>query len=110
MRTLRISAILALLVSFSAAYAATRLGQFYAELLRGAPLPQLTNLILWRYGALYWIAIPVIVLGLYLSGRKSETKRQRFAEGIMIIGTVSAVIFMIGSILPMTTITVYLKE
>jgi hypothetical protein len=110
MSTLRISAALALIVSLSIAYAATQVDQLYAELLRGAPLPALTNLVLWRYGLLYWMAVPLVILALYLSGCRLESKRQRFAEGIMFVGTASTLLFMVGSILPLTTITIYLKE
>jgi hypothetical protein len=110
MLTLRISAILALAASYSAASAGSRLSQFYTELLKGAPLPTLTNVILWASGALYWMLVPLLVVSLYLGGRKSEPKRQRFAEGIMILGTASTILFMIGSILPMATITVYFKD
>jgi len=110
MMTLRISTILALAASLSAGFASTLLGQFYTELLRGAPLPALTDLILWHYGILYWIGIPAVVIALFMLGKRKEAKRQSFAEGIMITSTASTILFMIGAFLPMTTITVYLKE
>jgi dihydroxyacetone kinase len=109
--TLRISTILALVASFSAAYAAACMSRAYAEILRGASLPRLTEVVTWRNGLGYWAIIPSIVVALYIVGERinDNRKKQRIAEAIMIVGTISTALFMIGAVLPLTRITVSLE-
>jgi hypothetical protein len=109
--TLRISALLALIASFSAAYASTWIGRLYVEFLKGAPVPKLTEAVLWRGGLCYWLFIPAIIVMTYLSGElaKKEWMKQRLAEIIMIVGFITSAAFMIGSVLPLTRITVSLQ-
>lgn len=102
---------MALIASFSAAYAAILMSRIYSELLRGAALPRLTQIVTWHNGLLYWAIIPIILITLYITGErtKSDQRKQRTAEIIMVIGTSSTITFMIGSILPLTRITVILE-
>lgn len=109
--TLRISALMALIASFSAAYAAIAMSRIYSELLQGAALPRLTQTVTWHNGLFYWAIMPITLIILYIIGErtKSDQRKQRIAETIMIIGTISTIAFMIGSILPLTRITVSLE-
>lgn len=108
MITLRISALLALIASSSAAFAAIWMGRLYAEFLKGAPLPKLTDAVLWNNGLWYWLITPLVVVALYALGEraKSERTKQRVAEVIMVLGVVTTSAFMIGAVLPLTRITV----
>jgi|GEM_PF-5202080 len=110
MITLRISALLALIASSSAAFAAIWMGRLYAEFLKGAPLPKLTVAVLWNNGLWYWLMTPLVVVVLYALGEmaKSERTKQRVAEVIMIVVVLTTSAFMVGSVLPLIGITVSL--
>jgi hypothetical protein len=80
--TLRISAFMALVATSTAAYAAIWMSRLYSELLKGSPLPPLTEAVIWRGGIVYWLLVPITVLALYFAGerRLGEPQGQRFAE------------------------------
>ncbi len=109
--TLRTAAFINLLVSLCAAYAANCLGRFYNDFLAGAPLPKLTEAVLWRGGIIYWLVMPTVILLLYTLGElaKRDSLKLRLAQFIILVGGVALSAFLIGSILPLTKITVSLS-
>ena len=110
--TLRISASMAIVATCSTAYAAVWMSRLYSELLKGSPLPPVTEAVIWRGGMIYWLVMPATVLVLYVAGERSssETRRQRLAESIMILSASSSSLCMFGLILPLVRITVTLSQ
>jgi hypothetical protein len=107
--TLRISFILSLLAAVATAFAATWMNRLYEDAFQGVPLPTISNIVLWKCGILHWAAVPLLCAILYALGERGGARRQRYAEGIMVIGTASTILFMIGSVLPLTSVTFSLK-
>lgn len=109
--TLRISALMALITSFSTAFAARWMSRLYVELLKGAPLPELTDAVLWHDGLVYWVLIPSIIVLLYGAGElfKGASTKLRLAEMIMIVSGATTSAFLVGAILPLASITVSLQ-
>jgi hypothetical protein len=103
--TLRISFILSLAAVLATAFAATWMSRLYEDAFRGVPLPKISSIVLWKCGILHWAGAPTFCGILYVLGERDTLKRQRFAEGIMITGTSSTILFMIGAVLPLTTAT-----
>jgi hypothetical protein len=107
--TLRISFILSLLTALAIAFAATWMNRLYEDAFQGVPLPTISNIVLWKCGILHWAAVPVFCAILYARGERSRARQQRYAEGIMVIGAASVILFMIGAVLPLTSVTFSLK-
>lgn len=109
--TLKITALINLIASLCAGYAANCLGRFYHEFLAGAPLPKLTEAVLWRGGIIYWLFVPSAILSLYVIAElaKSVPGKHLLTQSITVIGGVTISAFLIGSILPLNKITVSLS-
>ena len=103
---------MALIASLSAAYASVWMSRLYAGLLKGSPMPKLTDVIIWRGGIYYWLIIPVIITALYVIGEKIECsqRKQHITEVIIIVSAITTSVCLIGVVLPFTRIIVALSE